>query len=112
MLKRSNDPPQPEQSALNEYRPKKARAEQHMNEKIAIAEQTLEIVDAVMRELDGKLEAFEAVLKGAGDFEAAVVEPGREVHLPCTLYLCAAICNQSYVVFLTISYNFTFLVAI
>lgn len=67
------------QSALNEYRPKKARAEQNIHEKIAIAEQTLEIVESVMRELDHKLEAFETVLKGAGDFEAAVVEPGREV---------------------------------
>lgn len=77
MQKRPHEPLN--QSALLEYRPKKARAEQNIQEKIAIAEQTLEIVESVMRELDNKLEAFEKVLKGSGDFETTIVEPGREV---------------------------------
>jgi hypothetical protein len=77
MQKRPHEPLN--QSALHDYRPKKARAEQNIHEKIAIAEQTLEIVESVMRELDNKLEAFEKVLKGSGDFETTVVEPGRDV---------------------------------
>ena len=50
-----------------------------MNEKIAISEQTLALVESFLKKLDSDLGAFENVLRGGGEFEVVGAEPGTEV---------------------------------
>ncbi len=64
---------------MEEVRAKKEKAEKAVIEKIAIAEQTLELVESFIRKLDADLGSFEVLLRGGGEFESMGAEPGQEV---------------------------------
>lgn len=64
---------------LSDYNTKKQKTENDMNEKIAIAEQTLALIESFLKKADTDLGLFETVLRGGGDFEVIGAEPGQEV---------------------------------
>lgn len=68
-----------ERKLLSEYNQKRQKTESDMNEKIAIAEQTLALIESYVKKLDCDLGTFEAALRGGGDFEVAGAQPGQEV---------------------------------
>jgi hypothetical protein len=68
-----------EQKLITDHRMKRQKTENDMNEKIAIAEQTLTLVESFLKKLDSDLGGFENVLRGGGDFEVVGAEPGQEV---------------------------------
>lgn len=68
-----------EQKLLMEHQGKRRKAENDMNEKIAVAEQTLALIESFLKKLDSDLGTFETVLRGGGDFEVMGAEPGQEV---------------------------------
>lgn len=71
--------PSDETRLMEEVKSKRHRATQKIDEKVAIAEQTLELVDSFIRKLDTDLAVFETMLRGSGEFEAIGAEPGQEV---------------------------------
>jgi hypothetical protein len=73
------DKTEDDNKCIEEIVTKRRKAEQNMNEKIAIAEQTLEIVESFIRKMDTDLAVFENLLRGSGDFESIGAEPGQEV---------------------------------
>ncbi len=75
-----------EKKMLDDIKIKRRKAENDMNEKIAIAEQTMELVDTFIKKLDSDLGAFEVLLRGGGEFEVLGVDPGQEV-LDCPILI-------------------------
>ena len=63
-----------------EVESKRYKAQEMVDEKVAIAEQTLEIVEAHLHRLDSDLAQFEAHLRAAGEFET--VGAAKEVRMP------------------------------
>jgi hypothetical protein len=55
------------------------RAKQKTDEKVAIAEQTLELVESFVRKMDTDLTIFETLLRGSGEFEAIGAQVGHDV---------------------------------
>ena len=62
-----------------EVESKRYKAQEMVDEKVAIAEQTLEIVEAHLHRLDSDLAQFEAHLRAAGEFET--VGAAKEVRM-------------------------------
>lgn len=71
---------------LNEIRAKRMKATQKNDEKIAIAEQTLDVLDSFVRKLDSDLAVFEGLLRSSGDFETTGAPAGQEVAVKTDLY--------------------------
>jgi hypothetical protein len=64
---------------LEEIRTKRMKSTQKNEEKIAIAEQTLDVLESFVRKLDNDLIAFEGILRSSGDFETTGAPTGQEV---------------------------------
>lgn len=62
-----------------------------MNEKIAIAEQTLALIESFLKKLDMDLGTFENELRGGGDFEVVGAEPGQEVNIFFSMTMCESL---------------------
>ena len=54
-------------------------AKQKTDEKIAITEQTLELVESFVRKMDTDLTIFETLLRGSGEFETIGAQVGNDV---------------------------------
>ena len=68
-VKRIADPLPEDLTQLQEIRTKRLKSSQKNEEKIAIAEQTLEYLESFVRKLDNDLTVFEGILRSSGDFE-------------------------------------------
>lgn len=64
---------------------KRQRAKLKTDEKVAIAEQSLELVESFVRKLDTDLAVFENILRGSGEFEALGAEPGKRISFYSTM---------------------------
>ena len=76
-----------DRKTVEEVRAKKEKADKAVIEKIAIAEQTLELVESFIRKLDADLGSFEVLLRGGGEFESMGAEPGQEVSMHSSVRL-------------------------
>jgi hypothetical protein len=71
---------------LQEIRTKRMKSTQKNEEKIAIAEQTLDVLESFVRKLDNDLTAFEGILRSSGDFETTGAPTGQEVAVKTDLF--------------------------
>ena len=79
--------PTPEDVALlKDIREKRSRCTQKNDEKIAIAEQTLDVLDSFVRKLDNDIGVFESILRSSGDFETTGAPSGQEVAVRTDLF--------------------------
>ena len=81
ILKKRDRNEEREQKLISDHRTKRQKTENDMNEKIAIAEQTLTLVESFLKKLDADLGGFELALRGGGEFEVVGAEPGQEVDM-------------------------------
>lgn len=78
-VKRMADPLSEDIARLDDIRAKRQKTFQKNDEKIAIAEQTLDVLESFVRKLDNDLLAFEGILRSSGDFETTGAPTGQEV---------------------------------
>lgn len=79
--------PQPEDIALlRDIRVKRMKCSQKNDEKISIAEQTLEVLESFIRKLDNDLGVFENLLRSSGDFETTGAPAGQEVAVKTDMF--------------------------
>ena len=71
---------------LQDIRTKRVKCTQKNEEKIAIAEQTLDVLESFVRKLDNDLTVFEGILRGSGDFETTGAPTGQEVAVRTDLF--------------------------
>jgi hypothetical protein len=85
-VKRIADPLPEDLTQLQEIRTKRLKSSQKNEEKIAIAEQTLEYLESFVRKLDNDLTVFEGILRSSGDFETTGAPTGQEVAVKTDLF--------------------------
>lgn len=86
-------------SRLEDIRAKRLKCTQKNEEKIAIAEQTLDVLESFVRKLDSDLLAFEGILRSSGDFETTGAPTGQEVAVKTDVF------SQDWILAKVVGYN-------
>lgn len=71
---------------LQDIRAKRLKSSMKNEEKVAIAEQTLDFLESFVRKLDNDLAVFEGNLRNSGDFETTGAPTGQEVAVRTDLF--------------------------
>lgn len=72
--------------SLEEIKQYRQRTKQKIGEKVAIGEQTLDLLETRLRLLDTDLAYFETLLRASGEFESGYAEAGQDVAVKPDVY--------------------------
>ena len=80
-MKRIQHPCDDDNEDMANIRDLRKKARQKMDEKVAIAEQSLEMIESFVRKMDTDLTIFETLLRGSGEFESIGAQVGHDVSI-------------------------------